>query len=71
MQRFEIIFHAIKLQICTYNAEINECNTNRGGCDEDCINTPGSYYCQCGAGFTLNSNGRDCDSMFLIVHDVC
>ena len=36
--------------ICMYTkyyttVDINECNTNNGGCNEICINTNGGYYC--------------------------
>ncbi|XP_011408844.1 PREDICTED: oncoprotein-induced transcript 3 protein-like, partial [Amphimedon queenslandica] len=39
---------------------INECDTNNGGCEQDCINTIGSYQCQCREGFQFTRNGRSC-----------
>ena len=34
-------------------ADVNECDLNNGGCDHSCINTVGSYYCECSDGQTL------------------
>ena len=30
------------------------------GCDQTCVNTPGSYYCNCERGFQL-INKTECD----------
>ena len=37
---------------------MNECDSDmgNGGCDDICINTIGSYYCECNAGRTLVNN---------------
>ncbi|CAL1547387.1 unnamed protein product [Lymnaea stagnalis] len=35
--------------------DINECH-NTSLCDQLCINTEGSYYCQCGKGFVLSAS---------------
>ncbi|CAL1548686.1 unnamed protein product [Lymnaea stagnalis] len=35
--------------------DINECH-NTSLCDQLCINTEGSYYCQCGNGFVLSAS---------------
>ena len=32
---------------------MNECDLNNGGCDYSCINTVGSYHCECRDGQTL------------------
>ncbi|KAL3875697.1 hypothetical protein ACJMK2_033625, partial [Sinanodonta woodiana] len=32
---------------------VNECNTNNGSCNQICINSPGSYQCQCYPGYDL------------------
>lgn len=43
-------------------SDINECNDNNGGCEDRCINTAGSYFCECtNPGLTLGPNRRDCD----------
>ena len=36
--------------------------TNNGGCDQECINQVGSYYCQCNTRYTLDEDGHGCSS---------
>ena len=43
--------------------DINECSTNNGGCQHSCINSVGSYECQCRSGYQLSSDGRSCPGM--------
>ncbi|XP_075790641.1 tolloid-like protein 2 isoform X4 [Pelodiscus sinensis] len=38
----------------------DECSKDNGGCQDECVNTFGSYACQCRNGFMLHENGRDC-----------
>ena len=40
--------------------DIDECSTSGHRCDHDCVNTEGSYFCQCKEGYALNSDGRSC-----------
>ena len=40
--------------------DINECSINNGGCVQSCTNIPGSYYCSCETGYSLNFNGHGC-----------
>ena len=40
--------------------DLNECETLNGGCQQQCINTNGSFNCHCRNGFFLNGNGRTC-----------
>lgn len=52
----------VKLEImgCTRLecSDINECAIKNGGCDQKCVNTPGSYSCSCNTGFELyKANG--------------
>ena len=37
------------------NLDIDECMTNTSNCQQTCLNTIGSYYCQCDSGFRLNA----------------
>ena len=41
--------------------DINECNSNNGGCEDSCVNTDGSYYCTCDTGYSLDSDKHDCN----------
>ena len=64
----------IFFNFCYYvlsSLDINECNTNNGGCGQDCINTVGSYQCQCREGFQFTSNGRSCTGNFKIYIVMC
>ncbi|KAI8515710.1 hypothetical protein Bbelb_065230 [Branchiostoma belcheri] len=39
--------------------DINECNRYNGGCEHVCVNTDGSYHCDCRDGYQL-SGSMDC-----------
>ncbi|KAI8519983.1 hypothetical protein Bbelb_032400 [Branchiostoma belcheri] len=46
--------------------DINECNTTDSDvqtCAQICVNYPGSFACDCQAGYQLNSDGLDCDDV--------
>ena len=45
---------------CHTLTDINECDTDNGGCEHNCINTLGSYQCQCREGFFFTSSGGNC-----------
>ena len=40
---------------------INKCLVNNGGCEHQCVNTEGSYYCTCNEGFQLIDNKHSCE----------
>ena len=48
-----------------YFSDYDECSKNNGGCEQDCINTEGSYYCNCSKpGYELNQlNQKSCDGL--------
>lgn len=35
-------------------ADINECSVNNGGCNHRCVNTVGSFHCECNSGYRLD-----------------
>ena len=41
-------------------ADINECINSVHGCEDICINTDGSYMCDCRDGYALNDDRRTC-----------
>ena len=49
---------------CHLYSDTNECNTNNGGCQHNCVNTEGSYECQCRSGYRLSGNGQSCTGMY-------
>ncbi len=44
-----------------YLVDINECNTNNGGCAQVCTNTDGSFMCSCNTGFLLAGDLATCN----------
>lgn len=40
--------------------DVDECQVHNGGCQHRCVNTPGSYFCECKPGFRLHADGRTC-----------
>ena len=40
--------------------DINECSVGNGGCQQACVNTNGSYYCDCQSGYSLNADNATC-----------
>ena len=40
--------------------DVNECDKGNGGCAELCVNTKGSWRCQCGPGRVLEADGHKC-----------
>jgi len=44
--------------------DIDECiSSSTNMCQQNCVNIPGSYSCQCRAGYRLNTDGLSCSGM--------
>ena len=43
-----------------FHSDINECNIENGGCTQNCINTPGSFACECTPEYQLGVDGKSC-----------
>ena len=42
-------------------ADLNECEIMPGACNNgDCVNTDGSFRCECPMGYVLDTSGRRC-----------
>ena len=54
----------IKCECIIYFTDINECNGLLVSCEHSCINTVGSYECDCDNGYELHSNGRSCNGLY-------
>ena len=46
--------------------DIDECAISElgGMCSQVCVNTPGSYECQCNIGYRLSSDGFTCEGSY-------
>ena len=47
--------------------DINECNDS-SNCDQLCINTNGSYYCNCNEGYSLMDDGQSCEGKYALTN---
>ena len=45
----------------------HECADNTDNCDHICINSHGSYYCQCNKGYRLQNDGHTCNGKKLLM----
>ncbi|NXF38823.1 TLL1 protein, partial [Nyctibius bracteatus] len=60
-----VIFGCVESVNCGFQHQLfslykDECSKDNGGCQHECINTVGSYVCQCRNGFVLHENKHDC-----------
>lgn len=46
--------------LLTIFTDQNECLYNNGGCERNCLNTLGSFYCGCPGGTRLADDGKSC-----------
>ena len=44
-----------------YFSDVDECQTNNGGCNQTCKNTYGSFECACSPGYTLAEDNLGCN----------
>lgn len=44
----------------TCQTDVDECSSGRCGCPQRCVNTAGSYWCQCWEGHSPSADGRLC-----------
>ena len=45
-------------------ADVNECDTNNGGCEHNCHNYIGSYNCSCRDGYDLDPDYHGCTGYY-------
>ena len=46
-------------------SDVNECDTNNGGCKQTCTNLEGSFDCSCSEGYILADDDLNCVGKFL------
>lgn len=51
--------------VCGAYADEDECDTNNGGCDQNCNNTIGSYFCTCEEGYILKADSHNCGGLLM------
>ena len=55
-------FAIVISSFCFLVTDIDECSANNlNECSQKCLNSPGSYECDCNSGYALNKDGRACD----------
>ena len=60
VKRNKTAFHQVSISIFVFFADIDECEVDKGNCQEFCNNTLGSFECYCSAGFSLQADGLTC-----------
>ena len=69
MVRVNVILLFDQIYYCWFStkshSDINECNSNNGGCSGTCHNTAGGYYCTCSTGYSLNNDQHGCTGKIL------
>ena len=43
--------------------DYDECTDNNGSCEDICVNSLGSFSCDCREGFSLDNDGINCTGM--------
>ena len=60
------VYEYVSLEVNVYlTPEINECALDNGGCQHNCINTDGSYYCSCDTGYDLQQDKLSCQGIIV------
>ena len=57
------IDYSYLINVIVQYSDINECQTDNGGCTQTCDNTDGSYQCSCRDGYELTSDDHNCAGM--------
>ncbi len=69
-QAMAILLSLQSYKCCLFiSVDIDECSSNNGGCSQICINTMGSFFCDCNAGYSLDGEGRTCNGASSVRQD--
>ena len=60
----EALWQGLYFSVSHYYIDIDECLDNNGSCSHECVNTVGSYYCECPTGHHLQPNNHDCEGEY-------
>ena len=61
-----LLLHLLEIY-CYPLADIDECLDNNGFCGDICVNTDGSFMCQCSSGRVLSTDNRTCEGFKYII----
>ena len=50
------MFYKMSFRLYLIDVDIDECRLNADFCEHICVNTEGSYYCECNEGYELVDN---------------
>ena len=50
--------------------DINECDVDKGGCNQICVNKAGSYECNCHSGYIMGSDRKTCSGIMSPFSDI-
>lgn len=53
-------YFGVVSQALQFFLDADECSANASLCDVTCVNTVGSYRCECGTGYQLSNDGSSC-----------
>ena len=42
-------------------SDVNECETDNGGCSDSCVNREGSFECKCKDGYKVGDDKKTCE----------
>ena len=48
------------MNVVLFSTDIDECASNVSKCSQLCINSPGSYLCDCNHGYQLDNDHTSC-----------
>ena len=55
--------------LCYTLTDVNECSDRNGECQQICVNTIGSFNCQCNKGYSIHGNlciGKPVQSLYIL-----
>ena len=56
--------------VLTFPTDVNECSIGNGGCQQMCVNEPGTFMCSCFGGYLLNDDGVNCTRLIEVYHNI-